>query len=128
MLPQKLPEIKDSVIKSIKVIIRKRNWKSKDLRLGIQVISDSYITVFPKSDATRLPPASLEQQRYPISLPAQQRIPKASLRKKAQIIYSRKTLVRWDIAYPHCLNVSPWKALQENSLLKSCWLTVIFVF
>lgn len=128
MLHQKLPEIKDSVIKSVEVIIRKRNLKSKDLWLGMQVISDSYTLVFPKSDATWLPPASLEQQRYAISLPAQQSIPKASLRKKAQIIHSRKTLVRWDTAYPHCLCVLPWKALQAKSLLKSCWLTVIFVF
>lgn len=59
MLSQKLPEIKDYVIKSTEVIIWKRNWKPKDLWLWMQVISDSQTIVFPKSYATQFPPASL---------------------------------------------------------------------
>lgn len=117
MLSQKLPEIKGSVIKSIEVTIRKRNWKSKDLWLWTQVILDSYRIVFPKSDATGLPPASLRATKICYFSTCTTEL-STSITKKNGSDYLLQKVVWWDTAYPHFLSEWPWKALQANILLK----------
>lgn len=114
MLSQRLPEIKGSVIKFIEIIIRKRNWKSKDLGLQMKVISDSYTIVLPKSDATRLPPAFLRvaKIRYFSTCTTKHSISIAKKNGSDYLLKKDASQVR------HCLSTLPLRVALQGSTSK----------